>query len=468
MLIVGYGAAIAHRPTMALLVPGLLAAVVLWPSAGFRLLFVVLGGMLVLGSSSGLSEPKIAYLAGAVLAVAVAVVRVLEMRSTAAFQECKWLLIFSATFGGFVAVEGLVAGVGGTQASFALRDAAVYLLFAAVPFLALDVHASSARRWLPPFFFALGVVATLSYAAYFLGVRGLASLPFGPVTLVAGGLPIALFAYASAGAIWHPVWFRWTAVAIGVLALMAATGNRSALIALVALPTMLMIHPRWRGKPFRALAGGLALALFVGAILLGSGRVARPNVERLRERFGSILEPGKLPLDQSFRWRAEQTRAAAAVWGDNTVFGAGPGHLFRWINPLSGEVHADAFTLDSPLVYPAKFGWVGVILLGALFFAYAQVLGRRVRTAPTVPVIALVGFGAAGVLGSLFLGSQIEDKAFSFAVMLLLAMSLPDSSEEPGNQAEGLDQSDRSTVASGPLQAWRSRSSTGTNAHSRR
>jgi hypothetical protein len=450
LLIVLYGAVIANEPAMALLVPGLLASVVLWPSAGFRLLFVVLGGMLVLGSSSGLSPPKVAYLAGAVLAVAIAVVRVMDMRNSAALIECKRLLALSAAFGCFVAAEAYLAVSSGTELSFAVRDSAVYLLFAAVPFLALDVHASSARRWLPVFFPALGLVATFSYAAYFLGVRGLASLPFGPLTLVAGGLPIALFSYAAAAAIWHPKWFRWTALAIGVLALMLATGNRSALIALAALPTMLMVHPRWRGKPFRALAGGIALALFAGAILLGSGRVAPPNLERLRERFTTVLEPSNLPSDQSFQWRAQQTRAAAAVWSQHRVLGAGPGHLFRWINPLSGEVHADAFTLDSPLVYPAKFGWVGVILLGALFFAYAGVLRHRVRAVPTVPIIALIGFGAVEALASLLLGSRIEDKAFSFAILLLLAMSLPDSAGEPELKDQTPTQSARLAVPSGP------------------
>lgn len=453
LFIVGYGAAIAHRPAMALLVPGLLASVILWPSAGIRLLFVVLGGMLVLGSSSSLSPLKVAYLVGAVLAVAVAVVRVLEMRGTAAFLECRRLLALSATFGCFVAAEGFLAVSGGTQLSSAVRDASVYLLFAAVPFLALDVHASGARRWLPALFTALGVMATFSYAAYFLGARGLASLPFGPVTLVAGGLPIALFSYAAAAAIWHPKWFRWTALAIGVLALMLATGNRSALIALVALPTMLMVHPRWRGKPLRALAAGIALALFAGAILLGSGRVAPTNVVTLRERFGSLLHPSNLPSDQSFQWRAQQTHAAAAVWAEHPVLGAGPGHLFRWINPLSGEVHADAFTLDSPLVYPAKFGWVGVILLAALFAAYGQVLRRRVRAAPSVPIIALAGFGAVGVLASLLLGFQIEDKAFSFAILLLLAMSLPDSSGEPKTQDHDRTRPERPALATGPAQA---------------
>lgn len=449
LLIAGYGAAIAHRPAMALLVPGLLASVVLWPSAGFRLLFVVLGGMLVLGSSSSLSPLKVAYLVGAVLAVAVAVVRVLEMRGSAAFLECRRLLALSASFGCFVAAEGFLAVSGGTQLSSAVRDASVYLLFAAVPFLALDVHASGARRWLPALFTALGVVATFSYAAYFLGARGLAALPFGPVTLVAGGLPIALFSYAAAAAIWHPKWFRWTALAIGVLALMLATGNRSALIALVAPLTMFVLHSRWRGKPLRALAAGIALALFAGAILLGSGRVAPANLETLRVRFSSLLDPSNLPSDQSFRFRTVATHAAATVWAEHPVLGAGPGHLFRWVNPLSGEVHADTFTLDSPLVYPAKFGWVGVILLAALFAAYAQVLRRRVRAAPTVPIIALAGFGAVGVLTSLLLGSQIEDKAFSFAVLLLMAMSLPDSAVEPKAEAQSRNQSDRPAVPTG-------------------
>jgi hypothetical protein len=41
-----------------------------------------------------------------------------------------------------------------------------------------------------------------------------------------------------------------------------------------------------------------------------------------------------------------------------------------------------------------------------------------------------------GLLASLLLGSQIEDKAFSFAVLFLLAMSLPDPANDQENEVQ--------------------------------
>lgn len=90
--------------------------------------------------------------------------------------------------------------------------------------------------------------------------------------------------------------------------------------------------------------------------------------------------------------------------------------------------HMSDFILDTPMTFPAKFGVLGLLVLllrVAGFLAFARRLGRG--GPPTVAYLTLLGFLAA-VAALAFLAPPFEDKGLSFELILILALSLAETS----------------------------------------
>src|SRR5205085_11086800 len=97
--------------------------------------------------------------------------------------------------------EMVRAVAGGVDGLLVVRDAAPYLLFAAVPLFAVDAMASGTpRRWITLLFLATTVIGTISYVIQWIGARNIGASNVTHLTL-AGALPGALLAYAFAGAL---------------------------------------------------------------------------------------------------------------------------------------------------------------------------------------------------------------------------------------------------------------------------
>ena len=98
--------------------------------------------------------------------------------------------------------------------------------------------------------------------------------------------------------------------------------------------------------------------------------------------------------------------------------GTGPGYLYPSVVP--GD--PPAFTLDTPLVTPAKFGLLGASIVVFLLAQAARAIGASRRLVGATQVgIALSGFGFIFVVDLPF-GGFLEDKGFSIALMLFLAL----------------------------------------------
>lgn len=413
----------------------------------FRLAFVLFAGMIALQSSPTLDPIKIAYLVGTALCLAGALAAVWRARrSPAVRREAPWLA-GSAALGMLIAVSFLVARDNGTSITNWVRDAAAYGLFAAVPILALDGQASASRKVVGGMLVVAGILGGFSWAIEWLGRRQILELPFTRLVFPSGQLPGLLYLFALAMALTASRRrATWVILAGVILGLFLVTGTRSSLLLLIGPLAMAALAGRartrssiWTIVSHGAVAATLLVAFQIALALpvvlrLGpttgepgsSGSAASiPNV--LGDRIGSIPLALQNPAsDQSFRERVAQYRAAWALFRSSPILGVGPGHSIDWVDS-SGQPRT-GFTADTPLVLPAKFGLLGVLVLSGAAVAY----GFTVRTAlrrdrRSVVALTLVGYGAWTVL-SLPLGFPIEDKGASLALMLLLTLAFVEES----------------------------------------
>jgi hypothetical protein len=409
----------------------------------FRLAFVLFGGMLALQSSPTLDATKIAYLVGTALCLAAALAALWgARRSLAVGRGAPWIAA-SAALAMLIAVSFLVARGNGTSITDWLRDVAAYGLFAAVPVLALDGQASTSRKVVVGMLVVAGLLGGFSWAIEWLGRRQILELPFSRLVFPSGQLPGLLYLFALAMALTASRRLvAWVMVAGLILSLFLVTGTRSSLLLLIGPLAMAALAgwARMRTSIWTIVSHGAVAATLVVAFQIalalpvalrpgpttgepGSSGSAAPSVPSvLGDRLGSI--PGALQnpaSDQSLRERVAQYRAAWALFISSPILGVGPGHSIDWVDS-SGQPRT-GFTADTPLVLPAKFGVVGILVLSGAAVAY----GLTVRTAlrrdrQSVVTLTLVGYGAWTVV-SLPLGFPVEDKGASLALMLLLALA---------------------------------------------
>jgi hypothetical protein len=419
-------------------------------------LVVVLGGLFTLQSSNNLDAPKGAYLLLAIAAVAVALVSAPWRLSEARAAVARPWLIAAGALVALLIISFAISRAHGTPFTSWLRDASPYVLFAAAPILAFACARNASQRWLIVVLAVCGVLASLSFTVAWIDRRQLTNLPIDRIVLPSEALAAALLALATALALAGASrrWW-WAAMAGAVLGLFFATGTRSTLLLLV-VPIGAAI---FAGRP-RLLAArvvltevAIAIAVFFAAeagIAFANGTLsipqswsaanptpsaqpsatptggrpvptATPVPDRLAQRVGQvgslIADPGS---NQSFQDRLAQTKAAWQAFVGSPLVGVGPGYDFRWTRTSKWVV--DAYTMDTPLIYLAKFGLLGLVPLVLFTAAYLRLaLELRRRQEARVEYLAVVGFGLVlAVLG--MLGCPIEDKGASFGLIFVLAL----------------------------------------------
>ncbi len=415
-------------------------------------LVVVLGGLVTLQSSNNLDASKVAYLLlVAVSLVGAAVGARWWLSDHRAEISAPWLASV-ASFAALLVLSLAVSRAHNTPMSSWLRDAATYALWAVAPVFGLACARTASRRWIIAFFVVCGSLASISFTVVWLGRRNLLDLPIARIVLPTAGLDYALLALATALAL-AGAWRRsWWAIGAGtVLGLFFVTGTRTSLL-LLAVPIGAGLIA---GRPWRRAArtlmteGVVAVAIFFAAatgISLANGTLtfpiglpgptvsaapsgapmtspqptAPPNelVGRVNTVGSLLTNPG---ADQSLQERLSQTKAAWQAFLTSPLVGVGPGYTFPWTGS-SGLAHND-FTLDTPLVYIAKFGLVGLIpllLFAAAYLRLTRELWRR-RPRTEVELLAVAGYGIVLCAISV-LGAPMEDKGVSFAIILLVGL----------------------------------------------
>lgn len=427
------------------------------PSLGFdgrvRIGFMVFGGMLALQSSQALDAAKFAYLGGGLICLAGALVAIWRSRASEAVRAASTWLVASAALCLLLGISFFVARASGTPVTDWVRDTAGYGLFATVPIFALDAQRSASRRLLVVFLVVAGTLGAVSWAIEWLGRREILDLPFDRLVFPSGQLPGMLYLFAMGTALTNGrrgERARWAALAGVIFGIFLLTGTRSSLLMAVAPIAMAAYAGKDRA---RSSVAQFAIHLIVAAAVVGAfqltlalpgllpevaqqsaapastptaGETATPEPNVIGDRFGSLPEVVTNPAsDASIKERVAQYRAAAALFARSPLLGVGPGHPIEWID-VSGFPRDD-YTADTPLVFPAKFGVLGLLVLGMMAYAFWFTLRMAVNRNPRSAVtLCLVGYAVSSLVG-LPLGFPIEDKGASLALMLLLALALKEN-----------------------------------------
>ena len=137
-------------------------------------------------------------------------------------------------------------------------------------------------------------------------------------------------------------------------------------------------------------------------------------IERLQAFLAS---PG---ADGSVRERLTQYGVAWDLFTRNPVLGTGLGYSFVWTR-FDGSTYSD-FTADTPLVFPAKLGILGIAWLVVLAMVWIGFLRRLRRVGGTSIVGLAMATWAVLIVTFIWAGFMVEDKGFSLALMLMLAL----------------------------------------------
>lgn len=436
--------------------------------------------MVALQSSQTLDLSKLIYFGIAAVASGWAAYAVLRRGGQALVVGRPWLLL-SALALLIVGVSLPVALASGIPLDDWLRDSAAYLLFAAVPWLALDVSATTSPRALTVLLGVAGALSVMSFSVEWLERRRLADLAIDRLTLPSFFLAVSFFCLMWAIAA-SSARLRAIPLAAGTvsLALVLLTGTRSTVVLLAApfaIGALIAWHRNW-GRVARHVAVTVGQVLLAAAIVVawqgatrwatgdgGTADPAQPGTARppdTTDRIGTI-DDVVAGTDNSLRERIAQTQSAIDAFWRSPAVGTGPGYRFEWLN-YAGEPRA-TFTLDSPAVVVGKFGMGGILLLIGLVWVYsrhATSLWRR--AAWSSAATATVAYGAVA-LAWLPLGWPIEDKGFSLALIPLLALgytftrSPQEGAALPARTGSASPRCDRITGRS-PLEA-----ATGSSAH---
>jgi hypothetical protein len=418
---IAIGAAVAVNPLLAVLPVAALAGILLLVDARARILFLVFGGFLALQSSQGVGSIKLLYLAGILVSLGGALFRFSKGEDRFARGVARPLMRVSIAMSTLIAISLLVAHAHGISTTNSLRDLAPYVLFACAPVFAIDAAGAFSHRGLVRLLVIAGIAATVSFATNWLELRGIAHLPISKFALSSFDLPVALFVYATACALHtnrHRT--RWVLLSVLVFALMLVTGARTTLILAIApIVVVLSARPLMSGRFIRlALGGPIALVLMLGAAYAVVA-ATHASTTIISDRITTLKHTGTAS-DPSYRDRQDEMHVAARIFDANPILGSGPGTTFHLIS--ADGTRTSVFATDAATDFPAKFGIAGLAVVGFLVLSYGSFLRSALRfNHPRTETLALIAYLAVTLVETL-LQNPLEDKGFTFGLILLLAL----------------------------------------------
>jgi hypothetical protein len=425
------GIVVTFAPKFAVVLIAPLAIYPVIRDARVRAVVVILGGLFALQSSEGLSSTKMGYLAGAFVAFLAALPSMKKLDVSLRHRVIAPLLVASGALVGVVILGTATAALNGTGPSASMRDAAPYLLLASAPVFAVDLAVNASRRFVVALLVLAGGISGVSFALEFLSRHALSGTPSsGRFALPSLMLDAALFSYATAMSILSRRGrIPWTIVAVIAAGIILASGTRSVLsfvfapLAIIAFTTARRSNIGLTTRIVKLLPLLISAAVLGVALISAGNAVGLINEHGLTSRLAHLPEVIRKPAtDQSYLARQAEAHTATETFKANPILGAGLGHLF--IRTDTGVVQ-EVTSLDTPLLYPAKFGLIG--LFAAALLA-VMVLAALARSSPEadgaeIPWAAMVGY--VGVIAAYtLLVDPLEDKGLGFGVILLLALML--------------------------------------------
>jgi hypothetical protein len=373
--------------------------------SGARLAWFVVGGMAVFGGPD-VGSIKLAYLAGLMLVATISTARVGSSKEP---WMTPFRVIIPATAGVLLALAcGLAVAYGQNDPTAMIRDGLPYAMLACAPLIALDAAHDIPAALLQRLCVLIGVIAAVGFLTDWLQRRGVTALPFGRLLLATAIMAAFGFAFALASlAAGQRGWYAAAAVLIPTLVL--ATGSRTQLVLAAAILGLLgrRKHNRW--PPVRAAGAMLGLLASVWYLLPRLVSLVTTEPAFLDHRIQAALTVlrGGGAADGSYAVRSQSYHRAMEAWLAHPWFGTGPGHIY-----------GQTFTLDTPVLVPAKFGVFGACMIGIFLVSILVAVSRSGRRWGVRPAHNGVRGFAVVVVAMTPFGAVIEDKGFAFAVCL--------------------------------------------------
>lgn len=230
----------------------------------------------------------------------------------------------------------------------------------------------------------------------------------------------------------------WAVVFAGIALNIAVSFNRNMWTGLVlGLVLMLIVA----GPAVRARLGGalgLAVAAALAIALLGLSTQESQVLGPVIERGSSLLDPGEVSQEGSFRDRAYETEVALDTIGDNLVLGIGPGAEFglyvdQRVGPGSFQRLPQVF-LHNQYLYLLLVGGLPALIAFLVFLGSALRLAFMRRAHD--PAIAACGVGIALLMISSIVAIYFTTSDTTTMLGLLVGVIVADAE---GPAREGLD-----------------------------
>lgn len=386
----------------------------------FRLVFFVLGALLVFQTGDGLSAPKVAYLGGVVVSVVAAVVSIHGRRDDPLVQRFKPSMVGATLLACWVLIPTLVQALVFAGVSYQMwaRDALTYLLICAGVFIGLDACRAFTLNWARAVTVIIGLVAAGGFAAVWTQKRGFGeSIENAPQGLLASivAMTLSLALCLVLGLAQQRVRFFWLLLATVFIVAVLVTGTRTGFVLAIAMAGIWGGARKLRVPLHRIVVGvsvgsmAVALTLPLVGSWLSSEQFVKHRIELMLKAFqlGFSQDHSGVIRERAYSYSLEIFRA-------NPVMGQGLGIYFPNPNPNAAPAN---FTLDTPAMYLAKFGYLGTaILLFSLALIIAPVISRR--KGPWLLEITAVRGAIVTWIAILPFGPTTEDKGFAISVAL--------------------------------------------------
>jgi hypothetical protein len=402
-----------------MLVPAALLSLA-WPVG--RLMWLVLGGMLVLQSGDGLNPVKFAYLAGVAVAGAVSLVRLPRHIRQPWAQPFRKVSLGGALLAALVLATACTGLVRGESLTDIARDALTYALILPGLAIGLDAAASLRLRTAERLVMGVAVLAAIGFTTAWISRRGVSAVDVDQFLLASSALMAVGVALAvTRGLSGRRIQWVWLAPLPLIISAPLVTGTRSGLLLVLGVFAVIRFRGRGRVAPMRLFAGLVIAAVAMIALLYFLGRRLTTG-NFLEQRLVALQElfSGGLGADQSGTIRLYAFRIATDEWQSSPLFGRGFGHVYP--NP-NDPMLAGTFQMDTPLLLLAKFGLLGAALLfGGLVLVLSPMWTTTRLVGERLPEQSVIRGFVATMLGLLMVISPTEDKGFALTLPLLLVL----------------------------------------------
>lgn len=390
-----------------------------------RLTLYIFVGLVTMGST-GLGTAKFAYASLVLVLIVISINRLIRARRGEWAALVGAALTVSFLFGVLVVLGSLVGIFFGNPLTLVAQDAFTYVLISAAPLIGVDAALNGSWTRFKVLTFITGLVASASWAIWWLARRGSTIGGLERIMLSSSFLGIAVFSMALVLAVnsrGRPEKVLWWTLSVLIPVIYIGSGSRSMLV--FGLGLLGIIGSRKLGR--LNLSQGIAvLGMTVGVIVLTLPLVvqALPSGDRIMQRLTGLRDlvgaSDGISRDGSFQERLRAYRFTLDAFYESPLLGQG----FGFIYPSVSGITAGDLKVDSPLLLLSKFGVLGVLVLAAAVVKLWR-LGQSSRSLSGVRMgeTALKVFFFI-TLGRLFFVAPTEDKGLAYAIALIICFAL--------------------------------------------